>query len=64
MLKATNFKLIFFSAADLYLMIGKIMRRGIPYIVHRYRWASNVYSIDCYQNEKTKYLTYLDASNQ
>ena len=59
----TRIELSLISDIDVRLFIEKGMRGGISYIAKRHSKANNKY-MECYDsNKKSKYITYLDASN-
>ena len=61
--KMTEVELEVISNIDMYLFVGKRMRRGISYITKRFSKANNKY-IKSYDNSKpNKYIMHLDANN-
>ena len=63
MLKMATIELDLISDIDVHLFIAKRMRGGISYIAKKHSKANNEY-MECYDNnEKSKYITYLDAND-
>ena len=63
MLKMTTIELGLISDIDVRLFSAKRMRGGISYIAKRHSKANNEY-MECYDNnEKSKYINYLDAND-
>ena len=63
-LKITKVKLELLTDPDMLLMVEKGIRGGISVITNRYGKSTNPYMREKYnENERTKYITYLDANN-
>ena len=62
-LKKTNMELELLTDYDMLLMIGKGIRGGICYSIHRYAKANNKYMQNYNNNEESSYIQYLDADN-
>ena len=63
MLKMTEIELELISEIDMYLFVEKGMRGGVSYIAKRYSKANNKYTKFYDDTKPSKYITYLDASN-
>ena len=63
MLRMAKIELDLLSDIEMHLFIEKIMRDGISNIAKRHSNANNKY-MECFDSsKKSKYITYLDASN-
>ena len=63
MLKMTEIELELISEIDMYLFVEKGMRGDVSYIAKRYSKANNKYTKFDDDTKPSKYITYLNASN-
>ena len=63
MLKMTDIKLELMTDINMYQFAEKGMRGGISYIANRYGKANNKYMEKYNEEDKSKYIMYLDANN-